>query len=199
MPDGYSICTSGGATIEFGNDAKNIAGLTWTMEAKLREQAVIIGTTGRLTLEPAHAPTTLTVVSDQVHDVDVSHFFLSIRALLICLLDSRRFWLCGAQGKDGYPGAYHGIYVPVDETVIKYHTLAPDTTGTGDPSGYNFPNSSGFTYQAEAIHRCLASGLLECPQVRAAAPSVPALAGALSLTHTHARAPRSTLRWSRFA
>lgn len=132
MPDGYSICTSGGATIEFGNEAKNVAGLTWTMEAKLREHAVIIGKTGRLILEPAHAPTTLTVISDQ--------------------------------GKDGYPGAYHGIYIPVDETVIKYNNLDPGTTGTSDASGYNFPNSSGFTYQAEAVHRCLASGVLECPQ-----------------------------------
>jgi hypothetical protein len=48
--------------------------------------------------------------------------------------------------------------------VIKYPTLAPDTHGVGNSSGYNFPNSSGFTYQAEAVHRCLAVGLLECPQ-----------------------------------
>ena len=39
-----------------------------------------------------------------------------------------------------------------------------DTSGVDSPSGYNFPNSSGFTYQAEAVHRCLAAGLLECPQ-----------------------------------
>jgi hypothetical protein len=56
------------------------------------------------------------------------------------------------------------IAVPVDETVVKYPTLAPDTHGVGNSSGYNFPNSSGFTYQAEAVHRCLAAGLLECPQ-----------------------------------
>ena len=31
----------------------------------LSEHAVIIGTTGRITLEPAHAPTQLTIVSDQ--------------------------------------------------------------------------------------------------------------------------------------
>ena len=57
-----------------------------------------------------------------------------------------------------------GHTVPVDETVVKYPTLAPDTHGVGNSSGYNFPNSSGFTYQAEAVHRCLAAGLLECPQ-----------------------------------
>ena len=56
------------------------------------------------------------------------------------------------------------IAVPVDETVVKYPTLAPDIHGVGNSSGYNFPNSSGFTYQAEAVHRCLAAGLLECPQ-----------------------------------
>ena len=78
-PEGYSICTSAGATVEMDNEMRNIAGLTWTMEAKTREHAVIIGTTGRITLSPAHAPTTLTVVTDQ--------------------------------GIDGYPGAYHGIYV----------------------------------------------------------------------------------------
>ena len=34
----------------------------------VREHAVIIGTTGRITLEPAHAPTQLTIVADQGHD-----------------------------------------------------------------------------------------------------------------------------------
>ena len=29
---------------------------------------------------------------------------------------------------------------------------------------WSFPNQHGFLYQAEAIHRCLAAGLLECPQ-----------------------------------
>ena len=107
-PEGYSICTSAGATVEMDNEMRNIAGLTWTMEAKTREHAVIIGTTGRITLSPAHAPTTLTVVTDQ--------------------------------GIDGYPGAYHGIYVPVDETVITYKDLAPGTHGVGVDSGYNFPS-----------------------------------------------------------
>ena len=27
-----------------------------------------------------------------------------------------------------------------------------------------FPNQHGFLYQAEAVHRCLAAGLRECPQ-----------------------------------
>ena len=27
-----------------------------------------------------------------------------------------------------------------------------------------FPNQQGFIYEAEAVHRCLAAGLLECPQ-----------------------------------
>ena len=27
-----------------------------------------------------------------------------------------------------------------------------------------FPNQHGFLYQAEAVHRCLAAGLTECPQ-----------------------------------
>ena len=27
-----------------------------------------------------------------------------------------------------------------------------------------YPNQQGFLYQAEAIHRCLAAGLRECPQ-----------------------------------
>eukprot|EP01052_Picozoa_sp_SAG31_P025760 SAG31_NODE_2280_length_6025_cov_8.850321_5_plen_330_part_00 len=132
MPEGYSICTSAGATVEFDTEDRQVAGLTWTMECKLGEQAVFIGTKGRLTLEPAHAPTQLTI-----------H------------LNER---------PDAYPGAYHGLYVPEDVTVVKYTPLDPITTGTGNPAGYNFPNSSGFTYQAEAIHRCLAKGLMSCPQ-----------------------------------
>jgi len=31
-------------------------------------------------------------------------------------------------------------------------------------AGWNFVNQHGFVYQAEAIHRCLAAGLRECPQ-----------------------------------
>ena len=29
---------------------------------------------------------------------------------------------------------------------------------------WGYPNQHGFTYQAEAVHRCLAAGMLECPQ-----------------------------------
>jgi len=31
------------------------------------------------------------------------------------------------------------------------------------PDGY--PNQEGFIYQTEAVHRCLAAGLRECPQI----------------------------------
>ena len=132
------------------------------MECALGEQAVFIGTKGRLTLEPAHAPTQLTI------------------------------WINNRP--DSYPGAYHGLYVPEDATVVKYSLLDPVTRGVGQPAGYNFPNSSGFTFQvghrrlapappphsvpreladpsfsclhfqAEAVHRCLAIGMLSCPQ-----------------------------------
>ena len=112
------------------NEARNIAGLTWTMEAQLREHAVIIGTRGRITLAPAHAPTSIEIVLTPPGETI-----------------------------DGYPGAYHGLYVPVDETVVSYKDLLPGTHGVGKDAGYNFPNSSGFTYQAEAVHRCLAAGL----------------------------------------
>ena len=39
-----------------------------------------------------------------------------------------------------------------------------DLSGAPAPD-YNYPNTHGFVYQAEAIHRCLAVGLLQCPQV----------------------------------
>ena len=91
-PEGYSICTSAGATVEMDNEMRNIAGLTWTMEAKTREHAVIIGTTGRITLSPAHAPTTLTVVTDQGIDVrDHGEGYLPSDSVHLLLPDVRRY------------------------------------------------------------------------------------------------------------
>ncbi|MCE2425733.1 MAG: Gfo/Idh/MocA family oxidoreductase [Pseudomonadales bacterium] len=47
------------------------------------------------------------------------------------------------------PAPAHRFEYPIPETV-------------SIPMAY--PNQSGFLYQAEAVHRCLAAGLLECPQ-----------------------------------
>ena len=74
------------------------------------------------------------------------------------------------------PAAYHGLYVPVDETVITYALSDPgglrpgavrEDLGGAPAPDFNYPNAHGFTYQAEAIHRCLAAGILQCPQFTA--------------------------------
>ena len=101
------------------------------MECALGEQAVFIGTKGRLTLEPAHAPTQLTI------------------------------WINNRP--DSYPGAYHGLYVPEDATVVKYSLLDPVTRGVGQPAGYNFPNSSGFTFQVGHRRLAPAPPRTQCP------------------------------------
>lgn len=55
-------------SLAFASIASFITHPHYTLVGRLRvfsEHAVIIGTTGRITLEPAHAPTQLTIVSDQ--------------------------------------------------------------------------------------------------------------------------------------
>ena len=42
-----------------------------------------------------------------------------------------------------------------------------DTAGglRADPApGWHYTNQTGFDYQAQALHRCMAAGLRECPQ-----------------------------------
>eukprot|EP01046_Picozoa_sp_COSAG06_P091220 COSAG06_NODE_37506_length_434_cov_1.223881_1_plen_65_part_10 len=63
--------------------------------------------------------------------------------------------------------------MPTDETTISYALADPaglrpgsvreDLGGKPAPD-FNYPNTHGFVHQGEAIHRCLAAGLLECPQ-----------------------------------
>lgn len=53
------------------------------------------------------------------------------------------------------------------EPVTTVHTYpVPQPTGYPSP-GWHYTNQTGFVYQAEAVHRCLAAGLRECPQYTA--------------------------------
>jgi dihydrodiol dehydrogenase / D-xylose 1-dehydrogenase (NADP) len=88
------------------------------------EVTEIIGTAGRITLEPpGHCPTGISIrVPDQV------------------------------------PSLYMTANMPAPVQHFEY----PLPTAVGIPLAY--PNQHGFLYQAEAVHRCLAAGLLQCPQ-----------------------------------
>jgi len=58
----------------------------------------------------------------------------------------------------GVPSRYETANVPSPAQVFEY----PLPGAVSLPTSY--PNQHGFLYQAEAIHRCLAAGLRECPQ-----------------------------------
>ena len=57
------------------------------------------------------------------------------------------------------PSRYCNSNKPAPER--RYEYPLPDTIHI--PDGH--PNQAGFIYQTEAVHRCLAAGLLECPQI----------------------------------
>ena len=57
------------------------------------------------------------------------------------------------------PSRYCNSNRPAPER--RYEYPLPDTIQI--PDGH--PNQAGFIYQTEAVHRCLAAGLLECPQI----------------------------------
>ena len=58
----------------------------------------------------------------------------------------------------GVPSLYQTANVPPPEQVFEYPLPGAVSLAT------SYPNQHGFLYQAEAIHRCLAAGLRECPQ-----------------------------------
>ena len=60
--------------------------------------------------------------------------------------------------ENGVPSQYRTRNVPAPQFHVRYPL--PDSVSIPQP----FPNQHGFLYQAEAVHRCLAAGLKECPQ-----------------------------------
>ena len=51
----------------------------------------------------------------------------------------------------------------VEPLTESFEYPVPSPAGVPAP-GWFFSNQHGFVYEAEAIHRCLAAGLKECPQ-----------------------------------
>ncbi len=47
------------------------------------------------------------------------------------------------------------------------YPLPPPPAAVDAAGGFNYPNSQGFQYEAAAVQRCLARGLVECPQYSA--------------------------------
>ena len=58
----------------------------------------------------------------------------------------------------GVPSQYRTGNVPAPKA--HYHYPLPSNVSISSA----FPNQHGFLYQAEAVHRCIAAGLKECPQ-----------------------------------
>ena len=63
-----------------------------------------------------------------------------------------------APPEGGVPSQYRTRNVPA--AAHHHHYPLPANVSIQAP----FPNQHGFLYQAEAVHRCLAAGLTECPQ-----------------------------------
>ena len=116
---------SSAAVVEYGED--RCAVFTFApFNCELPEVTEIVGTLGRITLEPpGHCPTRLTI---------------------------------RVPPPGGVPSRYRTRNEPAPEQ--RYEYPLPPSVSIRSP----FPNQHGFLYQAEAVHRCLAAGLRECPQ-----------------------------------
>lgn len=66
---------------------------------------------------------------------------------------------CLAQG-NGHTSTSQNNAMPITQ---QFEYPIPGPSGVPAP-GWHYSNQHGFVYQAEAIHRCLAAGLKECPQ-----------------------------------
>lgn len=124
---------SGAAVVNYG--ARGCAILTFpSWKSEFPEVCEIIGTKGRITLDPwAHSPTRIAVriSPDVCYQEPQGHTSTSQNGILPLLTQAE------------YP--------------------VPEPAGYPDPS-WHYVNQHGFVYQAAAVHRCLAAGLKECPQ-----------------------------------
>lgn len=124
---------SGAAVVNYG--PQGCAVLTFPpWKSEFPEVCEIIGTKGRLTLDPwAHSPTRITVrISPDV---------------------------CYQEPQGHTSTSQNGI--PPLLTQVEYPI--PEPVGYPNPN-WNYVNQRGFVYQAAAVHRCRAAGLMECPQ-----------------------------------
>jgi hypothetical protein len=154
------------------------------METALARRAVIAGSHGRITLSGGAAPTQLAIVTTSKPDAYPGAYHgLYVRGPIYStqhrfLSTSRQhFGSEFALLRTFFPPTYSNQQVPTDETTISYALADPaglrpgsvreDLGGKPAPD-FNYPNTHGFVYQGEAIHRCLAAGLFECPQFTAA-------------------------------
>ena len=110
------------AVLEYDDDKSAVLTFPPYM-SEFPEVTEIIGTDGRITLEPTHCPTTITIRVPQKA-----------------------------------PSRYMDANSPSPAHRFEY--ALPGSVSI--PMAY--PNQHGFLYQAEAVHRCLAAGLRECPQ-----------------------------------
>jgi len=124
----------GGVLVQYGG--RGCASLTFPpWDCEYPEVIEIIGTKGRITLDIwGHHPLRVTVRTTPPE-----------------LL---------AMGPGAHTSTSQNNVFPIKEQAIYQ---IPSPSGMPAP-GWNFSNQRGFIYQAQAVHRCLAAGLLQCPQ-----------------------------------
>lgn len=109
------------------------------------EKIEIIGSKGCLSLEQwGHCPTRLVVSLTPEQ----------------CLQGPSVLAAEGARGAAPHTSTSQCGVQPILQT---YDYPLPEPAGVPDPN-WHFSNQHGFLYQAQAIHRCIAAGLKQCPQ-----------------------------------
>ena len=143
---------------------------------RFKEEALFIGTNGRITVEtPSHHPTALTIATGRPPrrgtraaegKPDMEYTASGGRV---------GDWLPTHWNQDVNPSS--GAFDHVER--FEYPVLTPAPIHEGHPPGsrwtgeklvtykgwtWGHGNQHGFTYQARAVHRCMAAGLKEMPQ-----------------------------------
>ncbi len=162
------------AILQYGT-RQGIAVITFP-SGRFIEETQYIGTKGRITIEtPSHHPSALTIRTGRPARLGTR----KSEGKPIMELDPAEGWVGDWQeshwDQDRNPS--HGPFDRVERFEYPLPTPAPITRGqpagsrwTGEKlityKGWTWSggNQHGFMYQAQAVHRCLAAGLMEMPQ-----------------------------------
>lgn len=165
--------TPSGVVLQYTN-RKGIAMITFPA-GRFREETQYVGTKGRITLEaPSHHPSALTIRAGRPG---------------VKVAPGKQYNPMKLDPKEGFTGDWEPTHGQDDQnpsngpfmTVnrFEYPLPTPAPISRGQPAGHRWTgekliaykgwtwsggNQHGFMYQAQAVHRCMAAGLKECPQ-----------------------------------
>lgn len=171
---GHACGHPSAAVLQYGGQ-DGIAVITFP-SGRFKEETQFVGTNGRITVEtPSHHPTALTIATGSPPRrgarADRGEPDMEYTAAGGWVGDWRpTHW---DQGLNPSSGAFNHVQR------FEYPVLTPEPLFQGQPPGsrwtgeklitykgwsWGHGNQHGFTYQARAVHRCMAAGLKELPQ-----------------------------------